>query len=140
MKIQKLAESKVLKSYIGTSYFADVKSTLSFLRGNLVRASRRIEYGQVVDINIDYLFKIGEKQNWKCAITGVPLEFVRGGTYWGGKWCNPRSCTLDRIDNDKGYLPGNVQLVTWEANCMRGNIPMDELVKLCKLVSKHRHK
>ncbi|KAJ1641255.1 hypothetical protein T492DRAFT_853500 [Pavlovales sp. CCMP2436] len=32
----------------------------------------------------------------------------------------------DRIDNAKGYEPGNVRVTTWRANCDRGNTPLDQ--------------
>jgi hypothetical protein len=123
------SDQKIMQEWI------DVSDKLRFLRANLVRAANRDEHSKEVKVKLDYLYELGESQNWRCAATGIPLEFVRGGTYWGGKWCNPKSCTIDRIDNDKGYIPGNVRLVTWEANCMRGNIEWDYFVSLCKQVA-----
>ena len=32
----------------------------------------------------------------------------------------------DRIDNSKGYEPGNVRVTTWRANLDRGSTPIDE--------------
>ncbi|KAJ1618994.1 hypothetical protein T492DRAFT_1131063 [Pavlovales sp. CCMP2436] len=32
----------------------------------------------------------------------------------------------DRIDNAKGYEPGNVRVTTWRANCDRGKTPLDQ--------------
>ncbi|KAJ1617025.1 hypothetical protein T492DRAFT_894413 [Pavlovales sp. CCMP2436] len=32
----------------------------------------------------------------------------------------------DRIDNAKGYEPGNVRVTTWRANYDRGNTPLDQ--------------
>jgi hypothetical protein len=34
--------------------------------------------------------------------------------------------SLDRIDNSKGYEPGNVRVTTWRANLDRGSTPIDE--------------
>jgi len=113
----------------------NVSDKLRFLRENLARAANRTTNKQQVNVKLDYLYEIGQEQGWKCAATGAPLEFTRGGTYWGGKWCNPKSCTIDRIDNSKGYVVGNVHLVTWEANNMRGNIEWDDFVSLCKQVA-----
>ena len=107
-----------------------------FLEQNLTRARYR-ENAQIITIDLDYLVTLGQMQNWKCALTGWNLEFVRGGTYWGGKWCNPMSCTIDRINNEKGYVVGNVQLVTWFANKTKGHLNDREFVKMCKSVAKH---
>jgi hypothetical protein len=109
---------------------------MRFLNENLSRASNRGDYSKEVSVNLDYLYDIGEKQNWKCSITGVPLEFTRGGTNWGGKWCNPNSCTIDRINNEKDYVKANVQLVIWKANYLRKELPIKEFIKLCKQITK----
>jgi len=109
---------------------------MRFLNQNLARASSRGDYTKEISVNLDYLYSIGEKQNWVCALTGVPLEFTRGGTNWGGKWCNPNSCTIDRINNEKGYVKGNVQLVIWKANYLRKELPIKQFIKLCKQITK----
>jgi len=117
-----------------------VSGRLKFLRQNLSRASNRGEHSQEIKITLDEVYKVGESQNWKCAFTGVDLEFVRGGTNWGGKWCNPNSCTIDRIDSSKGYIKGNIQLVTWKVNCIKRDLSDEEFVGICKQVAKNCQK
>lgn len=114
--------------------FYDVKEILAFLNQNLCRAMGRTKFNLDVDIDLDYLFDIGEDQGWHCALTGDQLEFERGGTNWLGKWCNPQSCTIDRIDSSKGYVKGNIQLVTWEANCLKQHLDNDEFIDFCHRV------
>ena len=116
--------------------FWRARERLSFLRENLVRASNR-ENAKTIDIGPDYCFEIGEQQNWLCALSGQTLEFSRGGTDWGGKWCNPMSCTIDRIDSNLGYVKGNIQLVTWKVNCIKQHFDNAEFIDLCKQVSDH---
>ena len=116
--------------------FEEVKSKLKFLNQNISRAANRGEKTQQIDVSLDYLYALGEKQKWKCALTGLPLEFTRGGTNWGGFWCNPMSCTIDRIDSDKGYIEGNLQLVIWKVNSLKKDIDNQEFIDLCKLVAK----
>ena len=113
-----------------------VRERIVFLRQNLVRASNR-ENSKVISVTPDYCFEIGEQQNWLCALSGQPLEFSRGGTDWGAKWCNPMSCTIDRIDSNLGYVKGNIQLVTWKVNCIKQHFDNSEFIDLCKQVSKH---
>ena len=115
----------------------DMWIRLKFLRQNLSRASRRGEASQYIDVKLDYLYSIGVKQKWKCALTGQPLEFTRGGTDWGGKWCNPNSCTIDRIDSNLGYVEGNIQLVTWKVNCIKQHFDNEEFINLCKQVAEY---
>lgn len=115
-----------------------VRQKIKFLRDNLARAANR-DNPQKIAVTLDYLYQIGESQNWCCALSGRPLEFVRGGE-WGMKnafgtgSCNPNSCSIDRIDPSAGYVVGNVRLVTSVMNLMRGNLPDKEFISLCKSV------
>jgi hypothetical protein len=137
--IERIFETKLYKKYQPSRQ--EVKNgemwiRLKFLRENLDRASRRGAKSQHIDIGLDRLYKIGEEQDWKCALTGQPLEFTRGGTSWGGKWCNPNSCTLDRINSNKGYIKGNIQLVTWKVNCIKQHFNNSEFIDICRQISK----
>ena len=114
-----------------------VSQRLKFLRENLSRAASRGDYSKEISVKLDDVYLIGEKQNWKCAFTGVDLQFERGGTNWGGKWCNPFSCTIDRIDSSKGYVKGNIQLVIWKINCIKKDLSDDEFIDLCKKVAQN---
>jgi hypothetical protein len=37
-----------------------------------------------------------------------------------------KKCSIDRIDNSKGYFPDNIQLVTWEANLKKNDMTSNE--------------
>jgi len=121
-------------SYIRPRYWERIKDMdedrLRFLNENIVRARNRGKKSWPIEIDMADAYEIGEAQNWKCAITGVPLEFERGGTYWRNNWCNPNSCTLDRIDPMKGYTKDNVQLLTHRANMWKSNFTNEELKEL----------
>lgn len=115
--------------------FEIMRQRLSHINSNLQRARNRKDQ-QKFSISLDEIWKIGERQKWKCALTGIPLEFTRGGSIWRGRVCNRRSCSLDRIDSTRGYVSGNIQLVTWEVNCIKTNMENQEFIKLCKQVSR----
>jgi hypothetical protein len=87
------------------------------------------------DIDINYVLDLLLKQQGKCALTGWDLEFTRGGTYAYGT--NPNGCTMDRINNRRGYVQGNVQLVCWKANKIKGELDNKEFKEFCKLVVDH---
>lgn len=79
------------------------------------------------EVTIEYAWELYQKQNGKCALTGLPLEF---GTSWN------RKCTasLDRIDSSKGYAPGNIQWVHKRVNLMKSDLEESEFIRLCGLV------
>lgn len=103
------------------------KIKLNFLSNNISRAKNRGSKSWPSEITKFDAYEIGERQNWKCAITGVDLEFTRGGTNWQNKWCNPNSCVIDRIDPSIGYTKSNIQLLTHKANAWKSNFTNEEL-------------
>jgi len=131
---------KWAKEFILTPKNADsAKLKFQFLKQNISRAKNRKD-GKVIDITPEYVWWVGHNQDWKCSLTGVELEFTRGGYRWGGKWCNPFSCTMDRIDSKKGYVEDNIQLVTWQSNCMKRDISNEEFIAICNAVHSHNKK
>jgi len=61
-------------------------------------------------ISREFLFELAKKQDYKCAITGVPMVH---------SWGDVKSASIDRIDSSKGYIPENVQLVCKCINLMK---------------------
>lgn len=60
-----------------------------------------------------------------CPILGIPI--ISGvGTGQGGNMDSP---SLDRIDNTKGYIKGNVQVISHKANSMKFTATPEELIK-----------
>jgi hypothetical protein len=58
-----------------------------------------------------------------CPILGIPLTFGRG------KLCDG-SPTVDRIIPKHGYVPGNVAVISWRANCVKSAGSADEHEKI----------
>jgi hypothetical protein len=42
------------------------------------------------------------------------------------------SCTIDRLDSSKGYVEGNVHLVTWKYNRFKNDYSDEDLKLLCE--------
>lgn len=82
------------------------------------------------DVSIEYLWELYEKQNRECALTNLPIIFGRNG------YRNETSASLDRIDNTKGYIEGNVRWVLKDINMIRGSYDTDYFIKLCHAVAK----
>jgi len=59
-----------------------------------------------------------------CPILGIPIKRSPG------KCAHANSPTLDRIDNDKGYIKGNVHVISWRANRIKSDATVVELLKI----------
>lgn len=64
-----------------------------------------------------------------CPVLGTELKVHKGRS--GG---NPESPALDRIDNTKGYVKGNVMVVSHRANMMKVDASPEELIKFAEWV------
>lgn len=93
--------------------------------------NRRKHYG--CNITPQYLKQIWDSQNGICPLTGWKLVLPRGtDVAWTNS--NPYNASLDRIDNSKGYVKGNVRFICFMANIGRGTFSDEQLVEFCKAV------
>lgn len=92
----------------------------------LWRAKRRArEKG--IEFNIDVSdVKIPKK----CPILDIELQRCVGG----GHVSSDNSPSLDRIDPDKGYTKGNVQVISKLANVMKNNATVEQLLTFARYV------
>ena len=58
-----------------------------------------------------------------CPVLGIKLQV-------SSRVVAPGSPTLDRTNNDAGYVPGNVQVISMRANTMKNNATLEEVEKL----------
>ena len=72
-----------------------------------------------------YLRLLGEPN---CACCGVEFDLSRTGASKGGP--RERSPTLDRIVGERGYVPGNVAILCWPCNKLKGGSDVLRLRKL----------
>lgn len=67
-----------------------------------------------------------------CPILGIKLEMnLDSGA--GGK---ENSYSLDRIDQSKGYIKGNIQVISHKANSMKFTASKEELLKFSNWITK----
>jgi hypothetical protein len=97
-----------------------VNIAFSHVKGNAAR--RHITF----NITKEEAYKILEEQNFKCALTGIPLTLRPK--------CN---ASLDRIDSTLGYNISNVQWVLKTINLMKWTLTTEDFVELCGLVVQH---
>lgn len=80
------------------------------------------------DLTLDYLMYLWEKQNGKCALTGMQMTYK----FYEGRVNS--NLSVDRIDSTKGYSKDNVQLVCMAANQMKNDLSMGEFIEMCEAV------
>ncbi len=85
-------------------------------------AKRRAEkYNIEFSIDLDE-FEIPER----CPIYGLPLEISNRG------YGSPNSPSLDRIDPRRGYVPGNVHVISYRANTHKSDALLQEILLLAE--------
>lgn len=89
------------------------------IRGYIIRNSKYCAKRRNIEFSIKYTdFELPEV----CPILGIKLEY--GAGHDGNA---PQHATLDRIDNTKGYVPGNVMIVSRLANAMKNEASFNQL-------------
>jgi len=76
-------------------------------------------------VTAEYLDSLYNSQRGVCAYTGIEFESID-------------KASLDRIDSNKGYTPGNVQWVLREINTMKMDLSDDRFRELCSMVSSRK--
>lgn len=87
--------------------------------------SRNLE----LKISIKDVWNLYEKQNGKCALSGVPIKFGKITRNKGDI-----SASLDRIDSSRGYTLDNIQLVHKDINAIKSNFSEEYFVMLCNII------
>lgn len=107
-------------------------SVLPVFRDMLSSAKHRAKkVGRKFEIDEDHLCGLWVRQNQQCALTGDSMATEMGA----GK----DKVSIDRVDPAKGYVKGNIQLVTTVANTLKLDLRQEELVEFCvKVVQMHR--
>lgn len=72
------------------------------------------------------------KWNTHCPILGMELNYYAESR-------QENSPSFDRIDNTKGYVPGNVQIISWRANRIKNNGTSDEHFQIAKYLKSIGH-
>lgn len=59
----------------------------------------------------------------RCPVLGIELVVSTKGR-------TDNSPSLDRINNSKGYIPGNIIVISWIANRLKSNATADQMLSL----------
>ena len=85
----------------------------------------------IVSITLEDIGDLLEKQEYKCALTGWPIQ-VSDKTYRG-----VATASLDRINSEIGYTKKNIQWVHKDVNRMKQYFSQNRFIEVCKAVCKN---
>lgn len=79
-----------------------------------------------LEVTNKFLWELFLKQNRKCALSGLPIQFTLNK-------CE-KTASLDRIDSSKGYTEDNIQWIHKDINLMKNNFDEIHFIKMCGLI------
>jgi hypothetical protein len=84
----------------------------------------------IFEISINDIWNQFEKQNHKCALSGLELKFP---TF--GEKATEQTASLDRINSDLGYTKDNIQWLHKDVNKMKWELSQDRFLELCRIIT-----
>ena len=84
------------------------------------------------EITCEYVETLWDKQEGKCALSGVFL------TWQAGEGKQDFNVSIDRKDPNKGYIIGNIQLVAQRVNVMKHTLGDSEFYWWCKNITHNK--
>jgi len=81
-------------------------------------------------ITKEYAYQLFLDQKGRCALSGLPIQFGNSSGDAGES-----TASLDRIDNEKGYIKDNVQWIFKDINRIRNIFSIEYFIKICKAVA-----
>jgi hypothetical protein len=130
-----------LKPSSGLTFF---KIKLSAIRSSVSRKKKQILKDKLagngkkqditlasieVDVTPEYLMSIFPKDG-KCPVLNIPFTFNVGKSRRFADSNIKSFASLDRVDNNKGYIKGNVVWVSWKVNSIKSDLTLEELFKI----------
>jgi len=64
-----------------------------------------------------------------CPVLGIPIVM-------GSRTVKDGSPTLDRVDTSKGYIKGNVEVISWRANRLKSDASLEEIKAIYKYMKR----
>ena len=93
---------------------------------------RAIRKGLKFDIEESYIHKLIKEQDNKCKYSGIELDTSSIGSK--NTFINHNTLSIDRIDSKKGYVEGNLSLVSSIVNSMKNNLSEEEFFSLIEKI------
>jgi len=98
-----------------------------------LKCKRDSKRNQNIDFDVDYLMELLEKQNYRCALSGIKLtcKMIRNVHTF-------TNVSIDRIDNNKNYTKDNIQIVAFIVNLMKWKQTEEDFIEMCRTVVKYQ--
>lgn len=96
--------------------------------------ARHIKRGFTEEYDLDKSF-LESLMTEYCPVLGLKLIY-----YSKTGQTEQNSASLDRIDNNKGYIKGNVRFISWRANSLKNDATIEELEKILAYMKECRAK
>lgn len=96
---------------------SNAKGRTPSLRYSMLKAAAQRARRKQLDFNLKLADIVVPSH---CPVLGIPL-------HKNANVAGPNSPSLDRIDNDKGYVVGNVAVISKKANNIKSNATVEEL-------------
>jgi hypothetical protein len=71
-----------------------------------------------------------------CPVLGIELDYPKLSGMRKSHAVRPNWPSLDRWDNTKGYVPGNVFVISYRANTLKNSATYNEILKVAKYLSR----
>ena len=99
------------------------------LRWRLLSARDRAKKLNIeFNLTLDYIKELWDNQNGKCALSNINMTFLlKEGRV-------PTNVSIDRIDRNKGYIKGNIQLVCMACNQIKSDLSETKMYEFCKKI------
>lgn len=104
---------------------------------NIYKTNAR-KKGLEFSINSEYAYLVYESQNKKCVYTGWEIDFGKILKVDGKKIVVDKTASMDRINNNIGYVEGNIQWVHKHVNLMKNSHSEEYFLEICKAITERR--
>jgi hypothetical protein len=112
---------------LGYKRFGDVMTKFRYHLRNILKRNKE------VNLTLDDLKNEWDNQNGKCYFTGIDLIL---SSYTNINKNPIYSASVDRIDNSKGYVKGNIRWVSRSINWMKNDMSDNMVYELLEIIKK----
>lgn len=102
---------------------------LFYVRKILLNTAKNRSKVKSLDFNLT-LDDLVNVKNKVCPISGQSIIYKSGVDY-------KRSASLDRVDPNKGYISGNVNIISYEGNSLKNRNNLPSTIRIMKYIVKN---